>query len=264
MSLDADAASERGIDVRAPLAPTVTTAVMMHQWRQMSFLHWRYPVEAVQPLLPEGVAVHTFDGDAWVGLLPFLMDDVRPPWVPPLPWLSRFPETNLRTYVRGPDGATGIWFFSLDAARLPAVAAARLSLGLPYCWSQMSVRADGDAMVYRGRRRSPGPRGAGYAVRIRFGAAYREDELGPLDHFLTARYRLYSELLGRLVAVDVQHPPWPLRRAQLVELRQDLTGAAGLPRPHGPPLLHASPGVQVRIGLPDLAGARSRSGPVDR
>jgi uncharacterized protein len=247
--------------MRAPPAPTVATAVMIQRWRQMSFLHWRFPVDAVQPLLPDGVTVHTFDGAAWVGLLPFLMDDVRPPRVPPLPWLSRFPETNLRTYVRGPDGRTGIWFFSLDAARLPAVAAARLSLGLPYCWSRMSVRADHDALVYRGRRRVPGPTGAGYDVRIRFGAAYREGELGPLDHFLTARYRLYSQLLGRLVAVDVQHPPWPLRRAELLGLRQDLTRAAGLPPPAGPPLLHASPGVQVRIGVPERAGARRRPSP---
>lgn len=243
--------------MRAPPAPTVTTAVMSHRWRQMSFLHWRYPVDAVQPLLPDGLVVHTFDGGAWIGMLPFLMDDVRPPRAPSLPWLSRFPETNLRTYVRGPDGGSGIWFFSLDAARLPAVAAARLSLGLPYCWSDMSLHADDDAMVYRGRRRLPGPPGVGYEVRMRFGAAYAEEQLGPLDHFLTARYRLYSRVRGRLVAVDVQHPPWPLRRAELVELRQDLTRAAGLPTPRGAPLLHASSGVQVRIGVPHLAGARS-------
>ena len=110
----------------------------------LTFLHWRYPPETVQALLPDGLEVETFDGVAWVGLIPFLMDRVRPRWLPPVPWLSRFPETNVRTYVRGPDGRTGIWFFSLDAARLPAVLAARVGFGLPYYWSEMSVRAMGD------------------------------------------------------------------------------------------------------------------------
>ncbi|MEV0134122.1 DUF2071 domain-containing protein [Dactylosporangium sp. NPDC050688] len=89
----------------------------------MTFIHWRYPAEVLQRSLPPGLTVHTFDGIGWVGLLPFLMDGVRAPYTPAMPWLSRFAETNLRTYVRGPDGRTGI-FFSLDAARLPAVAAA--------------------------------------------------------------------------------------------------------------------------------------------
>jgi uncharacterized protein len=232
--------------------------MMVQRWRQMSFLHWRFPVEAVRPLLPAGLTVHTFEGDAWVGLLPFLMDDVRAPRLPALPWLSRFPETNLRTYVRGPDGGAGIWFFSLDAARLPAVVAARLGLGLPYCWSDMSLAADGDSVEYRGRRRAPGPPGAGYHVRVRFGAEYRENELGPLEHFLTARHRLYSRPLNRLVSVDAQHQPWPLRRAELVDLRQDLTDAAGLPTPSAPPLVHASSGVQARIGIPKVHGIASQ------
>lgn len=236
--------------MRAPASPTVGTAVMIQSWRRMAFLHWRYPVDVVQPLLPDGLAVQTCDGDAWISLLPFLMDDVRPPRLPALPWLSRFAETNLRTYVHGPDGGTGIFFFSLDAARLPAVVTARVGLGLPYRWSRMTVRVDGDEALYRGRRLLPGPVGAGYRARVRFGPAYREDELGELDHFLTARHRLYSSLFGRLIAVDVQHAPWPLRRADLVELRQDVVQAAGLPAPDSPPVLHASPGVSVRIGPP--------------
>src|SRR6266545_3110550 len=90
-------------------------------------------------LLPPGLEVETFDGAAWVGLVPFLMDGVRPPGVPPLPWASRFPETNVRTYALGPDGRGAIWFLSLDAARLGAVLTARASYALPYFWSRMSV-----------------------------------------------------------------------------------------------------------------------------
>src|SRR5215211_2195923 len=107
--------------MQAPTPPRVARPVMYHEWRRIVFAHWRYPAEVVRPLLPAGLQVETFDGTAWVGLVPFLMDRVRAPGVPALPWLSRFPETNVRTYVRDGGGRTGIWFFSLDAARLPAV-----------------------------------------------------------------------------------------------------------------------------------------------
>ncbi|MFC7530285.1 YqjF family protein [Actinoplanes sp. GCM10030250] len=235
----------------APPMPEIGTAMMIQQWRQLTFLHWRYPVDAVRPLLPAELTPHTIDGDVWVGLIPFLMCEVRPPGIPELPWLSRFPETNLRTYVTGPDGGTGIWFFSLDAARLPAVAAARAGLNLPYRWARMSLRDDGDTMTYRGVRRYE-PRGAGYRISVRRGAEHAETELSPLDHFLTTRHRLYTVKLGRLVTVDVWHPPWPLHRAEVVDLREDLTVAAGLPRPHGAPLVHWSPGVRTRIGMPRI------------
>ncbi|WP_309238190.1 YqjF family protein [Actinoplanes aureus] len=235
----------------APPMAEIRTAMMIQQWRQLTFLHWRYPAEAVRRLLPAELTPHTIDGEVWVGLIPFLMCDVRPPKIPEMPWLSRFPETNLRTYVQGPDGGTGIWFFSLDAARLPAVAVARAGLGLPYRWARMSLRAAGDVMTYEGTRLAE-PRGAGYRIQVRSDAEYPEPELGPLDHFLTSRHRLYTVKMGRLVTVDVWHPPWQLYRGEVLELRQNLTEAAGLPRPHGAPLVHVAPGVRTRIGLPRI------------
>jgi len=231
-----------------PPAP-VHAPVMYQQWRRLTFVHWRYPASVVQPLLPPGLRVETFDGDAWVSLVPFLMRGVRPPGVPPLPWLSEFPETNVRTYVEGPDGRTGIWFMSLDAARLPAVLAGRAGYGLPYCWSAMAVQPSPGRLRYRCRRRWPGPAGARCDAEVQLGTPFADDELGPLDHFLTARFRLYSVLAGRLVAADAEHPPWSLVRARLDSLEEDLVRAAGLPPPSGEPLLHASSGVQVRIGL---------------
>lgn len=226
----------------------VRLPVMRQHWRSVTFLHWPYPPGVVQARLPEGLTVETFDGTAWVGLIPLLMDDVAVPGLPALPWLSRFPETNVRTYVRGPDRRAGIWFLSLDADRLPAVLAARAGYGLRYYWSSMSVRPDGDDVSYRGRRRWPGPAGARCDARVRFGAPYREAELTPFDHFLTARHRLYARLAGRLVTAAAAHPPWPLRRAEPRALRQDLVQAAGLPPPAGDPVAHASDGVRVRVG----------------
>jgi uncharacterized protein YqjF (DUF2071 family) len=204
-------------------------------------------VAAIQRLLPPGVEVETCQGEAWVSLVPFLMDQVRAPGVPALPWLSRFSETNVRTYVRGRDGGSGIWFFSLDATRLPAVVAGRSGFGLPYRWAAMSVRRSGNMIAYRSRRRWPGPSGAYCDAEIEVGEPIADGDLGEVDHFLTARFRLYSVFAGRLVAVDAAHEPWPLHRARLGWLRQDLIEAAGLPGPDGPPLLHASPGVRVRL-----------------
>ncbi|HEX6501515.1 MAG TPA: DUF2071 domain-containing protein [Micromonosporaceae bacterium] len=232
----------------APEAPPVPHPIMIHHWHHLTFLHWRYPAHVVQTLLPPGLDVETCDGSAWVGVVPFLMTGVRAPFTPPLPWLSRFPETNVRTYVRGPDGRSGIWFFSLDAARLPAVLAARAGFGLPYQWSDMTVRVTPDVGVYRSRRRGPGP-AARCDATVRWGAYLDETRLHPLDHFLTARFRLYSVLAGRLVAANAAHKRWALRRGELTYLRQDVVQASGLPAPQGDPLVHTSPGVRVRIGM---------------
>jgi uncharacterized protein YqjF (DUF2071 family) len=231
--------------------PAVRHPVMHQQWRRLTFLHWRYPAEMVQAVLPEGLTVETMDGTAWVGLIPFLMVGVRAPGVPAVPWLSRFPETNVRTYVRGPDGRPGIWFFSLDAARMPPVLTARTTYGLPYYWSRMAVRVGAGTVTYRSRRRWPGPVGAYCDADVEVGEPL---PAGPLDEFLTARFRLYSRFLGRLVSAEAEHPPWPLHRGRVTALDQNLVQAGGLPAPVGEPLVHTTPGVSVRIGLWQAAG----------
>src|SRR5690606_21947426 len=131
-------------------------------------------------------------------------------------------------YVHGPDGE-GVWFLSLDAARLLPVITARVTYGLPYYWSSMSVRRVGEVVTYRSRRRWPGPAKSRADLQVTFDAAVPEPDLAALDHFLTARHRLYSTIAGRLVVADAEHPPWPLRWARATGLRQDLTRAAGLP-----------------------------------
>ncbi len=223
----------------------------MHQsWLRLTMLHWRYPPEAVRQLIPQPLTVDTFDGSAWVGLIPFLMHRIHPPGLPALPWLATFPETNVRTYVRGPDDRPGVYFLSLDISRLAPVLVARATYRLPYMWAQMRLEGTRGAVRYRGRRRWPGPAGAGSRVEVRPGEAIRPDDVGSLDHFLTARWGLYAARRRGMAWAPVEHPPWPLRRATLIELEENLVAAAGLTPPSGPPLVHYSPGVTVRIGAP--------------
>jgi uncharacterized protein len=221
---------------------------MLHRWSTMTFLHWPYRPSVVQRFLPRGLEVESIDGQAWVGLLPFRMQDVRIPGLPAVPWVSQFPETNVRTYVRGPDGQSAIWFFSLEAARLPAVLAARATYGLRYFWADMSVDQDGRRVRYQSRRRWPGPSGAACRAVVEVEDPIDVDELAELDHFLTARYLLYTVVAGRLVYARAEHPPWPLTRARVVDLEENLVQTTGLPAPDHQPLVHHSPGVSVRIG----------------
>lgn len=227
----------------------VRRASMIHRWDDLTFLHWSYPPDVVQRLLPDGLVVDTFDDRAWVALVPFRME-VRPARGPALPWISRFCETNVRTYATAPDGTRGVWFLSLDAARLPAVVTARSVYRLPYLWSSMTFDRTGDSVTYTSRRRWPGPRGASSSATIRVGERYEPEELGDLDHFLTARWRLYSPRRGGLRSALAEHAPWPLHRAELVHLDDELLEAGGLPAPAGDPICHWSPGVEVRIGIP--------------
>jgi uncharacterized protein len=222
---------------------------MVHWWDELTFLHWRYPAAEVQALLPPGLEVETCDGSAWVGLVPFFLR-VGLLGVRPVPWASEFAETNVRTYVRSRDGASGIWFFSLDAARLGAVLVARATYRLPYFWSRMRLDHTGASIRYDCQRRWPGPRGARSRAHIAIGDPYAPGALSELDHFLTARWALFSVPHSRFHRARAFHAPWPLYRADVVSLDDELVPAAGLAAPSGAPLVHYSPSVEVRIGWP--------------
>ena len=222
---------------------------MIHRWDLLTFLHWSFDPKTVQRLLPEGLTADTYHDRAWVGLIPFVME-VRPPRVRALPWISHFYETNVRTYVIGPDGTRGVWFLSLDAARLPAVATARVTYRLPYFWSAMSFDQSDRIITYTCRRRWPAPQGVKSCVKVRVGAPYKTSELGDFDHYLTARWRLFSEQPNGLSYALAEHAPWPLHRAEVLHLDDQLITAAGLPAPKDEPIAHWSPGTEVRVGFP--------------
>jgi uncharacterized protein YqjF (DUF2071 family) len=240
--------------VRAP----VRWPLMHQQWLHLLFLHWPVPPNEVQRLLPRGLAVDTFDGTAYVGLVPFTMRGVRPSGLPPLPALSRFHEVNLRTYVRREGEEPGVFFFSLDAASRLTVLGARLFYRLPYHFARMRMtfeHANGKGPAfgirYYSDRMWPSPAPARCALRY----SPQGEDLGSaapatLDYFLIERYVLYSSSRGVTRQARVSHAPYPLRRARVEGLEETLSEAAGLPGPAADRIVHYSPGVSVRVSAP--------------
>lgn len=219
---------------------------MTQRWTNLAYLHWRYDPAVIQALLPEGLEVDTFDGSAWVGLIPFSMRDVGVPKLPPVPYFGDFPEVNVRTYVRR-NGVPGVWFFSLDVNRLAPALVARTTYLLPYCWGKASNELVGGMLSTSVRRRWPSV--ASTKIQVEVGDVIAEPD--DLANFLTARWGLYSRGLGKsLMNAPVDHEPWPLHTAQLVGLQDTLITAAGIPAPVGEPHVMFSPGVSVRIGMP--------------
>lgn len=220
---------------------------MRQQWRDLAYLHWPYQPRLVQDKLPPGLTVDTYGDVAWVGLVPFHMVGIAPGRGPAIPYLGTFPETNVRTYVNGPDGP-GVWFHSLDINRILPVAVARTTYRLPYTFSKMSIERAGDTITYQARRRWPDAKGATSRVTLRIGEpSYSPSEL---DIFLSARWRLYTMLGSTLTSARVDHEPWPLRQAALIDFHDELVQAAGYPAHDRFPHVMFSDGVDVRVDRP--------------
>ncbi len=214
---------------------------MGQSWLDLLFAHWRLPAATLRSLVPEQIPIDTFDGSAWLGITPFEVAGLHPRGVPPLPWLSRFPELNVRTYTTI-DGRPGIWFFRLDADRAAAVLAARLSYRLPYRHATMSIARAGTRIAYRD--------GAGFAGTYEPAGSVSFAEPGTLEYFLTERYCLYTLASGRIRRAEIHHPPWPLQpaRAELAEIT--LTEPLGIPLPDHEPLLHYAAREDVLVWPP--------------
>jgi uncharacterized protein len=211
----------------------------MHMcWHDLLFIHWPVRPAVIESLLPPGLMVDTFDGWAWIGVVPFRMSNVRPRYLPGMPGASTFPELNVRTYVKTP-GRGGVWFFSLDAASRIAVRAARAWFGLPYYDASMDCSSTGESLHYRSVRIH---RNASHAE---FRAAYQpvgpvyRTQPGTLDHWLTERYCLYmSPRRGRIGYGDIHHSPWPLQPAEAEIQLNTMTEPLGLSVPQTKPALH--------------------------
>ncbi|MHB1560371.1 MAG: YqjF family protein [Isosphaeraceae bacterium] len=242
------------IDRITPALPPRRWPVMRQQWRDLLFLHWPISPEVLRPLVPPHLELDLFEGQAYVGLVPFTMKGVRPVGLPAVRGLSSFHETNVRTYVHHAGRDPGVWFFSLDAANAIAVALARRFFHLPYFPARMflerEARAVADApqpIVYAGVRLRSDPRPASYLIRAVPAGPVHTAEPGELEHFLIERYLLYTLVDDRVYVGQVHHRPYPVQSAAVLSLDEALLRAAGIPRPDLRPLAHFASGVDVKV-----------------
>jgi len=241
--------------------PLGRPVLLRQQWEELIYLHWPYEPADVQRLLPPGVFADTFDGAAWVGLIPFEMRGIRLGRLPSLPRIGSFVEVNVRTYVTDRLGRRAVWFLSLDVPRWLVVPVARQCFGVPYCLAEVTHDvvsgpagiAEGARHRYRVARRWPADLGCSSVADISVTVGRRLDdaEVTPLDHFLSARWGLLAQRgNGPLRYGRVEHEPWPLHEVSDVTVDQDIIEAAGLPTPIGRPLARYSPGVHVSLARP--------------
>jgi hypothetical protein len=231
--------------------PTGRWAVAQ-RWNDLLFAHWPLPPATLGALLPEGMAIDTFQGSAWLGVVPFWMDRVKFRGFPVIPWTGRMPDLSLRTYVRDQrTGTPGVYYFSLDAGSLLAVLAARAFYNLPYHWAEMSheQRSEREFSFYSRRLF------AGHAVRFQarfrgLGPTHRTagGDSGTLEYFLMERYCLFArDRSGHPIRANIHYVPWPLEEAEAEIERNDLVAEIGVRLPDQPPVLHYSRRLAVYI-----------------
>ena len=224
--------------------------ILSMSWRDLLFMHWPVDEGALRPLIPPSLSIDTFDGSAWLGVVPFLMTGVRPRLLPRLPWLSSFPELNVRTYVTV-EGKPGVWFFSLDAHNPVAVRLARATFHLPYFDARMSCRASDGEVNYRSVRSHRGAPPAEFAARYGPSGEPFESGQGTLESFLTERYCLYAaDGKGNVGRGEIHHQLWPLRPAQAEVETLAMTEQIGIKLPRTDPLLHFSERLDVLAWRP--------------
>jgi uncharacterized protein YqjF (DUF2071 family) len=202
--------------------------VMFQRWMHLLFLHWPIPADLVQMTLPEGLLVDTFDGHAWLGIVPFFMRDVRPAGFISVPGISNFLELNLRTYVRDVLGRPGIWFYSLDANQMLAVCLARAAFALPYEFADMRATLSDGEIDFRSHRF-----GFGSSLHYRYRPTEKlgEARFGTLGFFLIERYRLFARRGNKLFTGQVHHSPYQLHKVAVAEADPELFAMNGFETP---------------------------------
>jgi uncharacterized protein len=227
--------------------------VMYQRWHDLLFAHWALPPDQVRPLIPHELELDTFDGYAWMGVIPFWMSHVRFRGLPRIPTASTFPELNVRTYVRAPQDPDkpGVYFFSLDAASLLAVLGARLGAGLPYFWAEMRAKISETNVEYLSKRRQ-GPKAQLVARYRATGGAWTQKS--NLSQFVTERYCLYTAHRGRVQRIQIHHLPWPLQPAEAEFEVNTMAEAQGLKLPPEKPVLQFAKFLEVYIFAPETLG----------
>lgn len=233
--------------------PTSRPAMEM-VWHDLCFLHWPVPVESIRRAVPAGAGleIDTFDGQAWIGVVPFRMSGVTAWGWPSVPGLSAFPELNVRTYVTH-GGKPGVWFFSLDAPKWLAVRVARLTFRLPYMDARMQCEHRRGWVEYRSERTHRGEPAGAFEGRYRPTGPQFRSQPGSIEAFLTERYALYAlGRGGRVLRGDIHHEPWPLRPAQAEVRANTMAAAAGVDvgDPCRPALCHFAERLEVPAWWP--------------
>jgi uncharacterized protein len=215
-----------------------TPWIMTQTWHDLLFAHWPVDSVALAAKIPAPLELDLYDGEAWVGVVPFRMTNVAPRGVPSLPWVSAFPELNVRTYVRVA-GKPGVYFFSLDAGNTLAVAAARALFNLPYYHASIQLEEQDGGIRYRSRRSAIHGNDARLIVCYRpAGSAFHPRE-GALEYFLTERYCLYTvDSASHAHRLEIHHPPWLLEPAQASIEINTMADAVGIWLPSRAPVLH--------------------------
>jgi uncharacterized protein len=221
-------------------------SLMRQYWGKLLFIHWVMDASDLRPHIPAELSIDTFDGQAWIGVVPFTMWGIRASFLPPVPGTSAFHELNVRTYVHY-RGIPGVWFFSLDAASRMAVWGARRFYYLPYFNAEMSLGQSGDAIEYHSTRMDKRGAAARLAAVWRIGDPLKETQPGSLEFFLTERYCLYSFHRRQLYRSRIFHEPWSLRRATLDSYESTMIESLGIETPSSEPLLHYAESIGVNI-----------------
>jgi len=227
--------------------------IVTQKWHDLLFMHWRVKPDHLRTQIPKGIELDTFDGSAWVGVVPFRMSGIRVRWTPPIPSASTFPELNVRTYVTK-NGKPGVWFFSLDAASALAVAAARHWFHLPYFRAQFSVTMDSDGRIeYRSRRTHRDAPSADLRLSYKPAGEIFHAQPDSLEYFLAERYCLYAFNGHRIFCGEIDHQPWPLQSAEAQIQLNTMAAASAIALPNEKPLLHFSRYQDVKIwGLQEV------------
>jgi uncharacterized protein YqjF (DUF2071 family) len=238
--------SDRAIDRLTIRSRPEGLPVMRQWWGKLLFMHWPLAPALIRPLVPPQLSIDTFDGQAWVGVVPFTMWGVRPYFTPPVPGLNSFHELNVRTYVHH-EGVPGVLFLSMDINSPVARWAARQFYFLPYYDAEMSLSQEGRTIVYHSSRTDKDSTAATFDATWTFGDPLPKTSPDSLDFFLTERYCLYTSYKEQLYRARIHHRPWPLRAAELSAHDSTVLEALGLPAPAGDPLLHYAEEIKVDI-----------------
>jgi len=216
-------------------------------WCDLLFMHWPVSAEKLRPLIPEALELDHFEGQYWIGLVPFRMEGVTKHYLPDLPWLSAFPELNVRTYVTY-EGKPGVWFFSLDATNLVAVKSARAFFNLPYFWADIKIDETGGLFRYESRRKNCEAK-----LELEYKATDEPYLATPasLEYWLTERYCLYaSDSKNRLYRTEIHHVPWPLQKARATVMENTMCDFLQ-PDYSVDPILHFAKRLDVVVWSPE-------------